>query len=191
MQKDKNLSAEQPCEGSAANAQVTDKFQTPEQLRKAYEALEAEFTRKSQQLSQLRREHDQLLDLRGKEQEEKLRDAAVESFVCKHPKAAGLVARLKESIASCQGDLEQELNAAYIDILDGEYCPDGLFDDAEFLKRCAVDQRVKDRVISDYLEAISRNDAPRMVQGGYIPVRNRGKAVSLDEAAKMTKEIYK
>ena len=189
--EDKTKVAEQPCEGSARQA-AKDKFQTPEQLHKAYEALEAEFTRKSQQLAQLRREHEQLLQERGAQQKEQMRDAAVEEFIIRHPKAAGMRDELKERVVSHEGDLDGVLSAAYMDILDREYrTGESMLEDEEFIARCVLDGRIRDAVISDYLEALSRNQAPVLAVGGFIPVRNRNKAVSLDDAAKMTKEIYK
>ncbi|MBR3750586.1 MAG: hypothetical protein IKK58_02340 [Clostridia bacterium] len=192
--------SEQPEVGSDKGGEaMPQKFATNDQLLRAYEALEAEFTRRSQQLAALKREHGQLQELRLREQREReleqvaqRRSEALEEFIRRYPKAADIKAELEGSIAEVGDDIEQKLKAAYMDILDRRYVsPEELLESEEFLARCMEDQRIYDGVVMRYLTEISAQGAPVLKRGGYIPLRERSKAASLEDAAEMTRELYK
>ena len=148
------------------------KFKNEHQLRRAYEALEAEFTRKSQQLARLSREHEQLLEEKRQMQFENQKAAALDEFIRKYPKAAEKKAELQERMGDDAQGYGQALSAAYMDILDREHqTKESLLNDEDFIDACVLDQRISDEVIRRYL--ISRVDVPSSLRGGYFPVMKR------------------
>ena len=203
MREYKKENSEQPIKGSENKAEETvripEKFTTDQQLLRAYEALEAEFTRKSQQLAALKREHGQLQEQRIKELKEReceleavRRAEAVDEFIRRYPKAADIKAELEGSIADAKDGIEQLLRAAYMDILDRRYVPrEELLNSEEFITGCIEDERLYDAVVQRYLLSLSAGKAPMLKRGGYIPLRERSKAATLDDAAIMTRELYK
>lgn len=200
--KEERLS-EQPVEGSENQAEAAvempEKFTSNEQLRRAYEALEAEFTRRSQQLAALKKEHGLLKEQRLKELKEReceleasRRAEAVDEFIRRYPKAADIKAELEGSIADAKEGIEQILQAAYMDILDRRYIPrEQLFDNEEFISGCIENERIYDAVVQRYLSSLCSCPSPVLKRGGYIPLRKRNRAATLDDAAIMTRELYK
>ena len=200
--------AEQPVEAGSAKKDVSvedqnvsasdteqdgksdGKFKDQDQLRRAYEALEAEFTRRSQQLARLSREHEQLLQQQRQIKDQNERKTALDEFIRRYPKAADMRAELEERLGETVGDYGQTISAAYMDILDREHqTRESLLNDQDFIDACVLDQRISDEVIRRYL--MQGAEAPATLRGGYIPVTTRSQAVTLDQAGEMAKEIYK
>lgn len=177
---------EQPVKGSQENTEQpfngSEKFKDDEALKRAYEALEAEFTRKSQQLATLKRENEKLL---ARDDQAK----TVEDFLQSYPKAADMRAELLER---AEGVSPEALKAAYLDILNEKYSSrEGLLQDEQFLDNCAENEILQEKIIRAYLEAVQSGNSPRTLSGGYMPVRKRSRARSIEDAGEMTKGLYK
>lgn len=160
------------------------KFRSTGELRRAYEALEAEFTRKSQQLADLKREHELLA------RQEEIR-RTVEEFIRIHPKAAGMKAELTERVSGTGMTQGQSPEAAYMDILEREYrSSESLMEDEQFLQSCAGNEKLRQMIIRGFLEQARSGNSPTVLSGGYIPIRGRNRARTLEDAGKMTRGLY-
>lgn len=139
------------------------KFKNPEELLKAYEELEKEFTKKSQRLKELE------ASLRPYESEEEWREAA-DKFFEKTPSAKALAKEIAGEIA-LDPTLKQGrdcFDKALVRVL-AKVCktPEQLMADGQFLKDYVLkSQEVREAVIDGYLQGIANALPPHTLSGG-------------------------
>lgn len=162
------------------------KFKDAESLLKAYNNLEAEFTKKSQRLSQLEGE-------RNKEQEALAIQAQieqdVEEFVTKYDYAKPFKSAIKESVQA--GESVQE---AMLNLIKSNYkSAEDYVKDDEFLNNFVYNNpEIKQKIIKDYLNKLTQNSPVNIgVKSTNIPLTPPSAPATIKEAGKMAKQIIK
>lgn len=162
------------------------KFSSGEELLKAYESLEKEFTKRSQRLKDVEA-------VLKKESEKTLQTQAVEAFKLKYPEADLDMDEIV-SIASGISDdrsYESKLESALIDVMRRDFRSRSSYEnDAEFLVNATLNNpearsRVFNRVIGD----VRRPSARLAGKGGETPMITPSRASNLQEASAMA-EAY-
>lgn len=162
------------------------KFKDAESLLKAYSNLEAEFTKKSQRLSQLEGE-------RNKEQEALAIQAKieqdVEEFVTKYEYAQPFKSAIKESVQAGLSVQEATLNVIKSNYKSAE---DYIKDD-EFLNNFVYNNpNIKQKIIKDYLNKLTQNSPVNIgLKSANIPLTPPNVPTTIKEAGKMAKQIIK
>ena len=103
----------------------------------------------------------------------------------------GRTERAEKAVLAAEPErAEAEMERQYARMLE-QSCktPEELFKDGEFIKRCVLEERIRSAVIAEYLEEMRRMSAPRMLAGGYAPVREANRARSLQDAGEMTRGL--
>ena len=98
---------------------------------------------------------------------------------------------LEEAVLAAEPErAEAEMERRYAEMLE-QSCktPEELLKDGEFIKRCVLEERIRSAVRAEYLEQMRRMSAPRMLAGGYAPVREANRARSLQDAGEMTRGL--
>ena len=178
------------------------KFANSDELLKAYNHLEAEFTKKCQQLKEAERRSEHSVEPSAKEGSAPLYeredwDEKVAAFLGKYPMAEeyaqeiGAVLAADEVLAGQENCLEVALGRA---VAKNYKKPESIIEDEEFLERHVYhNDKIRDRVISDYLEGLSPLvGAPRTLpQGGAAAIIPPLKAKSIEEAGAMAEKLIK
>ena len=178
------------------------KFASSEELLKAYNRLEAEFTKKCQLLKEAERRSeptDVPSDAAGSaplyekdEWEEKVA-AFVETYPIAEEYAAEIASILKEdaALATQENCLEVALGKA---VAKHYKTPERIIEDETFLERYVYqNDKIRDRVIADYLEGLSPLvGAPRTIpHGGAAAIIPPSRARSIEEAGAMAEKLIK
>ena len=211
--------AGQEQENSAPEKVSTDlgKFRSVDALVKAYEALQSEFTRRSQRLKELEREADNsFASAEGgcgeKNGAEKLRKSAAQkraatkdfdAFVSELESARAQTEKTPKTEAE-QPDIpsiselgqdatESEMNIEQTDAkpsVAGGRGEETLSDDAlyELVKK---DEKVRLKIIGEYLTSIGKSGAPLMKGGTGTLVAPPVKPKTIDEAGNMALRFFK
>lgn len=114
-----------------------------------------------------------------------------QEFILKHPRAGEMRRELEEAVLAAEPErAEAEMERQYARMLE-QSCktPEELLKDGEFIKRCVLEERIRSAVIAEYLEQMRRMSAPRILAGGYAPVREANRARSLQDAGEMTRGL--
>ncbi len=164
------------------------KFKDAESLLKAYNNLEAEFTKKSQKLASLESEsaktQSELNRLAEKEKE-------VEDFVSKFEIAKPFRSALKESLQSNQ---ELDIKEETLRLIAGTYKTAKEFSqDDEFLNNYVFsNQEIKDKIVKDYLSKITQNSPIKVESGASsITLTPPKSPQTIKEAGNLAKSIIK
>ncbi len=180
---DENL--EQPIEQGSISF---GKFKDAESLLKAYNSLEAEFTKKSQKLASLENESEKAkIELKKQTEQEK----KVDEFVSKFEIAKPFTSALKESLKSSEDlDIKEET----LRLIAKSYkTAEAYSKDDEFLNNYIFsNQKIKDKIVKDYLSKITQ-DSPIKLEngGGNITLSPPKKPATIQEAGKLAKSIIK
>ncbi|MBR4998420.1 MAG: hypothetical protein IKY10_00935 [Clostridia bacterium] len=164
------------------------KFKDAESLLKAYNSLEAEFTKKSQKLSLLESENVKTQNEITKKAEN---DKRVDEFVNKFDIAKPFSSALKESL---HNNNEVDLKEEVLRLVSKTYKSAEAFSkDDEFLNNYIFsNESIKNKIVKDYLSKIT--------QSSPIKVENGGASISLcppnipktiKEAGTLAKSIIK
>ena len=184
MEEMENL--EQPQNENLGSNENLGKFKDAQSLLKAYNSLEAEFTKKSQRLSLLESENEKAQTELAKKAE---LDKRVEEFVTKFEAVKPFSSALKETLTNQESaSLEEEA----VKLLASNY--KSAFDyanDSEFLNNYIFNnQEIKDKIVKEYLNKVT--------QYSPIKVENSSSSISLtppnipstiQEAGRMAKSI--
>ncbi len=178
---------EQPQENLGSNTNF-GKFKDAESLLKAYNNLEAEFTKKSQRLANLETENEKVLKQQEKTAE---LDKKVEEFVTKFEIVKPFSSALKESLTK-QENVSLEEEAVRL-IANNYKSAEDYAKDGEFLNNYIYsNQEIKDNIVKEYLSKITQNSP--------IKVENSRSSISLtppkipttiQEAGNLAKSIIK
>ncbi len=198
---EENMSGEQPIneETKIQNGSPKSKFNSVEELEKAYQNLEKEFTKKSQMLSALEKEKN---DANSSEQqnglpffEQKTWAQDVEKFLQENPKAKPYAKEISMMLMEDK-DLQSAKNpllSAWQKWLTKNYKDknDYLSDDQFFDELCQ-NEKIKNKVITNYLSVLrNRDETPPISSFGFSGIqRNSTKNVTLEEAKELAKKLF-
>ena len=164
------------------------KFKDVESLLKAYNSLEAEFTKKSQKLASIETENAKTQSELNKiaEQEKK-----IDEFVSKFEIAKPFKGALKEILV--END-EVDIKEETIRLISKSYKTAQEFSqDEEFLNNYIFSNReIKDKIVKDYLSKLTQN-SPIKVEGGasQISLTPPKQPTNIKEAGSLAKTIIK
>ena len=164
------------------------KFKDAESLLKAYNNLEAEFTKKSQKLASLESESAKTQSELNKRAEQ---EKEIEEFVSKFEIAKPFRSALKESLQSNQ---EVDIKEEALRLICKNYKSAEQFSqDEEFLNNYVFsNQKIKDKIVKDYLSKITQNSPIKIENGGSSITLSPPKVpTTIKEAGKLAKSIIK
>ncbi len=156
------------------------KFKNAEELLKAYNNLEAEFTKKSQKLSSLM-----------KDKMEEKPDDAFKTFLSKNQEAACYAEELQNRI----GEQDNVDEAAYQRAWEGllyEKLTSNNRASEPFVKNLVKDDSIQQMVIKDYLKALAAKQAPVVMasqNGEHITKNVQEKPDTFDAAKKVVMQM--
>lgn len=166
------------------NKQAFGKFKTPEELLRAYNELEKEFTRRSQRLKEL--------ECGGKKSEISETDwkNAVDKFFEQTPSARFFAKDIAKKLID-NPSIKQDANCLNIALnqvlIDKFRTPEQLMSDGQFLKDYVFSSdAVKDAIISKYLSDLKEGQPPVILNdGGLGSVAPCRKPKNIEEAGFM------
>lgn len=163
------------------------KFKSAEALLEAYKALEAEFTRKSQRLSELEKEKAQSAIVDEKKVEDELN-----SFLSKNSEAAPYAEQLKAKSLAEGGRIDFE--NIFASVVIANLAGGGSKLDNPIIKKYVVqDDELRNYVIETYMKDLKNNQPPYLISGERGEKVTEQKPVtptSLAEAKRMVEEMF-
>ena len=189
---------EQPIEQeNVLSGSPKTKFQSVEELEKAYQNLEKEFTRKSQILNKMQSEKNSGANssevMPFFEQENWAQD--IQIFLQENPKAKPHAQEISVMLMEDK-DLQQANNPllkAWQKWLTKNYKEkeDYLLDEQFFDELCQ-NEKLKSKIINNYLSEIKkRDDVPPISLFGFSGVQNNNhKSATLEEAKELAKKLF-
>lgn len=158
------------------------KFKTADELLKAYNALESEFTKRSQKLKEYEKKSE------GKSFYENARELAR-----KYPIAEKYAEEIANEVASAETQEKTNLEEALIKVLSSKIkTPDQMAKDKTVIGKVLSDENNRDYIIQGYLDQINGQNAPVvMPDGGEMPMVKPYKPSSIKEAGELAKMIIK
>lgn len=186
--------ANEVCEGSPAK-----KFSSVEELEKAYQNLEKEFTKKSQQLKRLQKENCDA-DISSEENvlpffEQEDWGIKVQNFLQENPKAKQHAKEISKIVMEDK-DLQNANNPlliAWQKWLTKNYKEkDDYLEDEQFFEEICQNEKVKQKIITNYLNEIKTCDeTPPISNFGFSGVETKArKTTTLEEAKELAKKIF-
>ncbi|MBR2485113.1 MAG: hypothetical protein IKB54_02010, partial [Clostridia bacterium] len=164
------------------------KFKSVEELEKAYESLEKEFTRRSQRLAKLEKEMKQ-----DKVETDAEWKAKVDKFFTENPSAKPFAKQMSDEIIrdntlrSRSDCLETALTRV---LLEAYRAPKDLATDEDFLKEHILGSDfVKKAVIEGYMKDLREGKPPVLISArGQNTIAPRSKPKTIEEAGKMFRQ---
>lgn len=158
------------------------KFKSAEELLKAYNALEGEFTKRSQKLSEYE-----------KKSAEPDWESKVNKFVGKYPIAEKYAEELAGEITK-NGNKEIDetcLERALLTVLSSKVkTTDEMAEDENVIDKVLSSEKNRNSIISRYLDGIRKNVPPTTLpKGGAIPVTTPMSARTIRDAGEIAKKI--
>ena len=164
------------------------KFKDAESLLKAYNSLEAEFTKKSQRLATLETETAKATAEANFQAEI---DGKVDEFISKFENMRPFGSALKETL---KNNVSANLQEEALKLLSNSYKSAETFaTDEEFLNNFIYSNaKIKDKIVKDYLSQITQN-SPIKLEGstGSISLTPPRVPTTIQEAGKMAKTIIR
>ena len=160
------------------------KFKNPEQILKAYQELEKEFTKRSQKLKEFEMQSQ---NWNPSDDEWK---QTVDKFFEKTPSAKTFAKDIAKELIS-NPDLKNDkncLNFALTNVLLSKFrTPDELINDGQFLNDYILQSdNIKNAVINNYLKGLEEGMPPTtLYKSGEVSVASNKKPKSIEEAGKM------
>lgn len=172
-----------PAASDKENMPSFGKFQSAEELLKAYNSLESEFTKRSQKL----REYETQAPTPKNDWETK-----VNNLFGKHPVADKYLEEIAKEIADNKDLINDEncLENALIKVLSNKIVSkQDMANDEEVIGMVLEKGENREKVIGQYLESIRINPLPKVLPkaGGAIPL-TPNKPVTLSEAGKIAQK---
>lgn len=181
---------EQPNESQETNLgskQEFGKFKDAESLLKAYNSLQAEFTKKSQRLADLETQNETALKQQNRQAEI---DKKVEEFVAKFDIVKPFSSALKETLTNTEN---ANLAEESVKMIAKNYKrAEDYANDSEFLNNYIFSNtEIKDKIIKDYLGKITQTSPIKMEGNGNILLSKPSVPTTIAEAGKLAKTIIK
>jgi len=166
--------------GAADNGTETSygKFKSAEELLRAYNSLETEFTKRSQKLSEYERRETGF-------------DSKVTEFVKNYPIAEKYADEIAAEIKDVGEIGERELERALLTVLSGKVkTAEQMAADDEVVRLVLKSENNRKAVINDYLDGVRRNGAPvTLPKGGATPVTPPSNPRTIKEAGSVAIKI--
>lgn len=163
------------------------KFKSAEALLEAYKALEAEFTRKSQRLSELEKEKAQSAIVNEQKVDDELK-----TFLSKNSEAVPYAEQLKEKSLAEGGRIDFENIFASVAV--ANLAGSGSKLDNPIIKKYVVqDDELRNYVIETYMKNLKENQPPYLISGEKGEKVTEQKPVtptSLADAKRMVEEMF-
>ncbi len=170
-------------EGETERGVFLGKFKSVDDLYSAYNNLEAEFTRKSQRLSELEKEKTQNQDS----------DAALHAFLSKNESAVGYLDELKSRVTEENAD-ENAFEKAWAGIL-YEKLSSKDFAKEPFVQNMVLnDDAIQNMVIKNYYKQLQNQKAPVVISsnsGERVTTPAQTRPTSFEEAKRVAMELFK
>ncbi len=178
------------------------KFASSEELLKAYKNLEAEFTRKCQQLKESERRSEPAAEVKSDAGSAPLYDSEewddkVADFLGEYPiaeeyaKEIGAILSKDHDLACKENCLEIALGRA---LAQNYRKPESMIEDEAFLEKYVYkNDKIRDKVIHDYLEGLSPlAGAPKTLpHGGAAAILPPSRPTTIEEAGAMAEKLIK
>lgn len=159
------------------------KFKSAEELLKAYNSLQSEFTKRSQKLKEYETKNAETEKLEGQ----------VAEFVEKYPIAEKFADEIATELANAQkdGGPAEKLEGALIKILSGKIrTAEQMAEDEEVINRVLNAEKNREKIIEGYLEKVKSNEVPKVLpKGGAIPVAAPVRPKNIREAGMLALKI--
>lgn len=159
------------------------KFNSAEELVKAYNSLESEFTKRSQKLKQLESEKQSKPNWAEK----------IDKLITSYPVAAELTEQIGEEIAkNDMTDDDNCLEKALLSVLSKNYKPPKeQAKDETVIGEVLKNSGIKDKIIDEYRSKFATGLPKTLPKGGEIPATPPVRPKSIFEAGKAALEILK
>ncbi len=179
--------------GNQDGSPINGKFKTVDELIKAYDSLQSEFTKKCQALSELMKNKDGdnahgVPPYESGDWQEK-----VDEFLMNHPKAKEFSREISEMISSDKvlSTAQNSLEIAYGKVLEKENeMLNNRLNNKEFALNLLSDSD-KEKIVKDYLNKVSLSPNLMTSKGGSTIASSYKKPVTVFEAGEMAKKIFK
>lgn len=172
-----------PAESGKETEASYGKFKTAGELLRAYNALEGEFTKRSQKLREYEREAAEEAELENK----------VSALVSEYPAAEEYAEELAQEIANNEKlkGKENRLESALLNVLSRKVRPlDELAKDGKVIEKVLNDEGNREKIINNYLDEIKKRVSPvTLPRGGADPVRTPVKPANIREAGVLALKI--
>lgn len=185
--------------GGAFNSVSLEKFKDVQSLLKAYNSLEAEFTKRSQRLRKLEGENEALARQLETKQEcssvygdSSFADgkSGLENFIEKYPEAEQYREELSLLAEGKHGG--DVLERGYIELLSSKLKKQAeQLESREYLISQIENSEIKDEIIRDFLSGILSSTPKRLLSGGEIALTPPIRPKSLQEAKILAEEYFK
>lgn len=185
--QEEHISVQDTTNGSLLNT----KFKTSEDLLKAYENLEKEYTRKCQKLASFEKELD---NAKAPNKNENLL-SELNKFYEKNPLAKDFQNELLSKGLERNDISQEKLMEDYVNVLGQAYRLEKEKNSSEdfLLDKIKNDDTLKNKIIGDYIDKVSLNKTAPLVRaggGGYI-ISPNATPKTLTEAGLLAKQILK
>ena len=189
--------------GGATNSVSLEKFKDVQSLLKAYNSLEAEFTKRSQRLRKLEGENEMLtkqLEIKKLELDKDSSavsktsfedgEAVLTDFFNRYPEARLYEEELSRIVDGKQGG--GVLEKGYIELLSDKLKKQTeQFESREYLISQIENSEIKDEIIKDFLSGILTSTPKPLLSGGEIALTPPIRPKSLQEARILAEEYFK
>lgn len=184
--------------GGDFNSVSLEKFKDVKSLLKAYNCLEAEFTKRSQRLRQLEGENEQLTKQLETKQSSSIDGnysladdkVIVNEFLQKHPDAELYLNELSRIVDGKQG--RSILEDGYIELLSNKLKEQAeQFKSREYLVSQIENSEIKDEIIENFLSGILAHTPKQLLGEGEISLTPPIKPKSLQEAKILAEEYFR
>lgn len=179
----------EPCEELTQNsASIYGKFKDAQELVKAYNSLQAEFTKKSQRVSELENQ------IKPVEKLDKIK-AIVTRWTSEYSCLEPFSEQLRENLSAQEGDLEKLAEQNVINMLAEKIVtPESLVKDKDFLLNYVFNnEEVKSAFLTEYLSKLKTVPKVKVTTNlnSSIPLTPAQKIKTIGEAGKIARSIIK
>lgn len=172
------------------------KFKDGETLLKAYNALEGEFTRRSQRLKELEIKLQDKADAPEDRPLYLMEDwqVKVAEFTRANPAAAEYSEDIANELIKDESLAKDNncLNIALQRVLASKYrAPEQIVKDSEFIEKYIINnESIRTRIIDEYLSSLNSNNLPELIaRKGEVSLSPPARPRSIEEAGEMAKKI--
>lgn len=181
----------------SSSGSIINKFKNAEQLCKAYENLEREFTKKCQQIKKLEQQNLSLDNAQAPKTQQEQNQQILSQFLSKNPNANNFKEQIEQEINSLEKEQWQmsTLENAYVKVLE-KNCVDksSLVNNEEFVENIILkNEDLKNRIVSNYLLGVANSSVASLVKagGGNVVYASPSNLKSIAEAGEIAKTILK
>ena len=172
------------------------KFKNADSLLSAYNELEKEFTKKCQKLSELEKQNTDNAEKAPVYMSENWRNE-IKNFLSSHVAAQNYAKDIAKELMqdSEMAKSKNALELAYAKVLSKNFrSEDSLLEDATFVEnKILKNEKIRSRIINEYLDELSKKKAPPMVlsgKGSSLGFSIQDKPKTLEDAMKIVEKMF-